>query len=118
MKNIKAVGAYMGRQVSPGDATVVATYSGKTVAASKEIGTGKVFMWCDEWVTYTSQWSGGQKSGNPDQWNPCYNSATSEWLTADVALQTMQFWYNSIMYVSPPTECTFVINEPEHVILL
>jgi len=117
-KSITAVGAYMGRQVVAGDGTVVATYGGKTIAASKVVGTGKAFLWCDEWVTYTSSWSGGQKSGPADQYSPCYNSATSQWATAENALQSMQFWYNAIHWVSPPTECDFVINEPEHVILL
>jgi type 1 glutamine amidotransferase len=117
-KDITAVGAYFGRQVNPGDATVVATYASKPVAATKSIGTGKAFLWCDEWVTYTSSWAGGQQSGNPDQWNPCYNSATSKWLTAENALQSKQFWYNVIRYVSPPTECDFVIKEPEVILLI
>ena len=124
-KDIKAVGAFMGREVDAGDATVVATYEGKPVAASKEIGTGKAFVWGDEWVTYTSSWSGGYIPTNLAQLKPeqlqyeqCYSMELEKWLTAEVALQSMQFWYNVIHYVSPPTECDFVINEPERVILL
>ncbi len=117
MQNVTAVGAFMGRQVNPGDATVVATYDGKAVGAAKGVGLGRAFAWSDEWVTYTGQWAGGQTSGSPDQWNACYNSATSQWLTAGVVLQTMQFWYNAISYVAPPTECDFAISEPEVVIL-
>lgn len=33
--------------------------------------------------------------------------------TADNVFQTKQFWYNLIAYVAPPTECNFVVNEPE-----
>jgi hypothetical protein len=118
-KDIKAVGAMMGRQVSPGDGTVVATYDGKPVAASKTMGQGKVFLWCDEWATYTSSWSGGYTPSNLAQMTPeqfkyeqCYDPVLGQWLHADVALQVMQFWYNSIHFVAPPTECDFVIDEP------
>jgi hypothetical protein len=119
-KNVTAVGAYYGRSINAGDGKIVATYSGKTVAASKTIGNGKAFLWCDEWITYTSQWSGGQTTGPEDQYQPCYVASANppHWMTADYAFQTMQFWYNMVTYVSPPTECNFVINEPEHVILL
>lgn len=113
----KAIGAYWGRSINTGDAQVVATYSGKTVAASKTIEKGKAFLWCDEWITYTSQWTGGQvdknQTGEQLKYAPCYDSANEHWLTADHAFQTKQFWYNVISYVSPPTECTFVIDEPE-----
>lgn len=115
----KAVGAYYGRSIDAGDAQTVATFNEKTVAASKTIDQGKVFVWCDEWVTYTSQWSGGQidKNATGDQlkYAPCYDSEKEHWLTADHAFQTKQFWYNVITYVSPPTECTFVIDEPDEV---
>lgn len=124
-KDIKAVGAMMGRQVSPGDATVIATYDTKPVAASKEIGTGKALVWCDEWVTYTSSWVGGYVPANLAQMQPeqlqyeqCYSTTLGQWLTADVALQSKQFWYNAILHVSPPTECDFVIKEPEVILLL
>ncbi len=124
-KDIRGVGAVMGRQVNPGDGTVVATYSGKPVAATKEIGTGKAFVWCDEWVTYTSSWSGGQipadaatKTAEQLTYEQCYDSTLGKWRTAEVALQSMQFWYNAIHYVSPQTECDFVINEPPDRIIL
>jgi hypothetical protein len=116
---LTAVGAYFGRSINAGDGSVAATYQSQTVAASKVIGGGKVLMWCDEWVTYTSQWAGGQTNGPTDQYQPCYvaNASPPHWLTADQVFQTMQFWYNAIHYVSPPTECDFVINEPKVVLL-
>ncbi|HEY5959871.1 MAG TPA: hypothetical protein VIV60_25125, partial [Polyangiaceae bacterium] len=116
------VGAYYGRGINAGDGTVVATFEKKPVAASKEIGTGKFFAWCDEWVTYTSQWAGGQvnTAAKPEelQYQPCYDSTNGYWLTADHAFQTKQFWYNVIHYVAPPTECDFVIDEPDVKIIL
>lgn len=120
--NINAIGAYMGRSINAGDGEVVLKFEGKTVAASKDIGAGKAFLFCDEWVTYTSQWSGGQvNEQNANQWEPCYVASDDppHWMTADYAFQTMQFWYNAIHYVAPPSECDFVIHEPpERIILL
>jgi hypothetical protein len=121
-KDIHAIGALMGRSINIGDGTVVARFENKPVAASKDIGSGKFFAWCDEWVTYTSQWSGGKVNLDlkPEQlqYEPCYDSVNGYWRTADHVLQSKQFWYNVIHYVAPPTECDFVINEPEVKIIL
>lgn len=122
-RNVNAVAAYMGRSINAGDATVLATYlpsattTPKVVAAVKPIGLGQTLLWCDEWITYRSQWSGGRvnQSLTPEQlpYEPCYDATQNHWLTADNVFQTKQFWYNLISYVAPPTECNFVINEPE-----
>lgn len=113
----KALGAYMGRSIDKGDGDSVATFEGKTVAASKVIGDGKAFLWCDEWLTYTSQWSGGRVNDTLKddqlQYEPCYTTEGGHWLTADQVFQTKQFWYNLINFVAPPSECTFTIDEPE-----
>lgn len=124
-RDVHAIGAYNGRSINASDATVLATFSpssttaAKTVAAVKSVGLGQVLLWCDEWITYTSQWSGGQvdrnASGEQLRYASCYDSSAEHWLTADHVFQTKQFWYNLISYVAPPTECKFVVEEPEEV---
>jgi hypothetical protein len=113
------IGGYRGRAVNPGDGELVISYSGTPTGATKTVDKGRVFLFGDEWITYTSQWlAGGQVSGNPDQWNPCYDLATTKWRTADNVFQTMQFWYNSLHYVAPPSTCNFVIEAPDDKIIL
>jgi len=115
--NVAAVGSFRGRQVNPGDpANVVANYLGSPVAAYKPVGTGKVFVFGDEWITYTSQWlSGGQPTTDP--YNPCWDEVAATSCLAGHVFQVKQFWYNSIVNVSPPSQCNFKIVD-EGVILL
>lgn len=123
MKYVSALGAYMGRSVKPGDGTVLGTFSlnasspATPVAATKTVGAGRVLLWCDDWITYTKQWAGGQTnpaaSENMLHYEACYDSADEHWLTADWVFQTKQFWYNLISYVEPAAQCSFTIDEPE-----
>ena len=114
--SLTAVGAFRGRAVNPGTGTVVVSYGGTPVGATSVVGTGKVFIFGDEWVTYTSQWTtGGQPTTDP--YNPCWNETAAASCLAGQVYQAKQFWYNSLKYVSPPTECDFVIKEPEIVIM-
>jgi len=111
--NIGAVGIFRGRSVNPGDGEVVVTDGSLVFGATKTVGMGKVFMYGDEWVTYTSQWLGtGVQNGNADQYNPCYDATQGVFKTGATIFQVPQFWYNAISYVKPPTECDFVIDEP------
>jgi hypothetical protein len=57
------------------------------------VGSGHVFPWSDEWVTYTSDWD--DETGT---------------------LNVEQFWYNSITYLTPTNACKVVINDP-HVVV-
>ena len=112
--NITQVGAYRGRSINPGSATVdasgIGTDGGVLVYAAHEaVGNGHIFAWADEWVTYTSQWLGiPQSTGgtNPytDPTNMCYQQSASQ------VFQVPQFWYNAIAYASSATSCSFTIN--------
>jgi hypothetical protein len=114
--NITQVGGFRGRSINPGSATVDASGTGPdggtlVYGCHESVGSGHIFAWADEWVTYTSQWLGiPQTTGgtNPytDPTNVCYQQAASE------VFQVPQFWYNAIAYASEATTCTFTINNP------
>ena len=112
--NITYVGAFHGRSINAGDGEIVA--SGPTLAAgagpvtygaTKQIDMGHVFMFNDEWVTYTSQWNstGTECSTITDVNHSCYSR------TPDKYFQVQQFWYNSLLYASGTREC-FTIDDP------
>jgi hypothetical protein len=114
--NITQVGAYHGRSINPGSATVDALGDddgGNVVYAAHEtFGAGHIFSWCDEWVTYTSQWIGvpaGDGGTDPytDPTNACYQQSASQ------VFQVPQFWYNAISYAAQATSCSFSINNPK-----
>jgi hypothetical protein len=107
--NITQVGAKSGRSINAGDATVVSTDGTYVYGAAKAVGKGKVFVFTDEWVTYTSQWLGVARTVN--QYDPCYDPVTMQMKTADKYFQVPQFWYNAIKWVSSST-CDFVIEDP------
>jgi hypothetical protein len=114
--NLKAVGAFRGRAVNPGTTgETVVSFGTTPVGATTTVGSGKVFIFGDEWVTYTSQWLNGGQATN-SEYDPCWDEVASTSCLAGHVYQTMQFWYNSIKYVSPPTECDFVIETPEVII--
>jgi hypothetical protein len=103
--NIKEVGAYYGRTITAGaDAAVVASVGTSKYAVSKTVGKGKVFVFGDEWVTYTSQW-GAPLMQNSMMNDPCYMAGAMQ------HYQVPQFWYNAIKWVAPPNTC-FTIEDP------
>jgi hypothetical protein len=105
-KNITKVGAFYGRSISaPADAEVVATDGTIKYAVAKKVGKGKVFVFADEWVTYTSQWLGSTVTHTNNMNDTCYMKS------ADIVYQVPQFWYNVIKWVNP-TQCVFKINDP------
>jgi len=113
--NIMQVGAYHGRSINPGAATIDAygqTDAGNLIYAAHEaVGAGYIFAWCDEWVTYTSQWLGipttdGGANPYTTPTNACYMMSAAQ------VFQVPQFWYNAITYASQATSCPFTINNP------
>lgn len=121
--NMRSVGSFRGRAVSPGDGEVVVSYHTTPVGVTKVVGTGKVFVFGDEWITYTSQWGDYTTQTaalaarfvtdpNSMQYESCWDAASSLPCTAKNVFQTMQFWYNSILHVAPISQCTFRIDEP------
>ncbi len=105
--NIGAVGAFHGRSVNPGpDGQVVGSQGGMVFGATVEVGQGRVFMFADEWVSYTSQWTGEGVANdcNSDPNHSCYGTS------AATSYQVPQFWYNAILWASGDPPC-FRIDE-------
>jgi hypothetical protein len=97
--NIERVGAFHGRSVL-GDGEVVA--QGATVyGAAKQMDMGRVFVFSDEWVSYTSQWDGvGAATCATD---PAHNYCMDR--QAPQFYQVAQFWYNAIKWASGDRMC-------------
>ena len=98
------VGYEMGRSINaPSDSHVAATVGGTTAAlVGKLVGKGRVLAYGDEWVTYTSQWTG---AGNPSASDP----SCAGYLPQD-KYQMAQFWYNVIRWAQPAASCFMVIG--------
>ena len=120
------VGAYIGWSVAPSPtATTVATdpVSGQPIAVALEVdGTGRVFVWGDEWAIFANQWA---PVGNPhnmqmDMYNPCWQppegAAEGFFHSVRTLYQTKQFWYNAINWVAPPNECGFTVIDPDVIV--
>lgn len=114
--DITQVGAYHGRSINPGSATVDASSqldasNAVVYAAHETVGSGHVFAWCDEWVTYTSQWlgvpTGAAAAQYTDPTSSCYEKAAAQ------VYQVPQFWYNAISYAAQATSCSFTISNPQ-----
>ncbi|MFL5307836.1 MAG: hypothetical protein ACJ8F1_21635 [Polyangia bacterium] len=104
------VGYQNGRSIiAPSDGHVAATVGGTSNAlVGKLVGKGRVLAFGDEWITYTSQWTG---AGNPSASDP--NCAG--YLPQD-KYQMAQFWYNMIHWVQPAANC-FMIVGPSPIII-
>jgi hypothetical protein len=116
--SVTMVGFEGGRSVvAPADAHIAATVNnqvgGTTVAVpalvGKLIGKGRVLVFGDEWITYTSQWTG---EGNPSTTDPNCKG----FLPQD-QYQIAQFWYNMIHWSQPGARCFRVVNETKPVVI-
>lgn len=112
-KNLKKVGVFMGRSIKCGDpdCQVVGTNNVDTTAQSnivgvaKVVGSGRVFAWGDEWVTYTSQWG-----LTPDpQYDNAVKYAQCVGYTPMTSYTVPQFWYNVFRWVAQTTCLTIVV---------
>ena len=101
--NMTAVGSYYGRSVSaPAGAETVASSGATILGATVQVDAGRVFMFHDEWVTYTSQWDGTGLTNDcrtEDPNHSCYNVHPS------TTYQVPQFWYNALRWASSEVEC-------------
>jgi len=108
--NLTAVGAYYGRSIAaPATAEVVARTGTTTLGATVQADAGRVFMFHDEWVTYTSQWDGTDlvddcRTEQPN--HSCYDKHPAN------DYQVRQFWYNALKWASGDAAC-FDIRDPE-----
>jgi len=116
------VGAFIGWTVTaPADATVIAKdpVTGGNIAVAKEVnGKGRIYVFGDEWVTFSNMWKqdGMPSNQQKDMYNPCWVPATDTaagfFHSVQTLYQTKQFWYDAINWVAPPNAC-FVIKDPE-----
>lgn len=87
---MKAVGVFHGRSLKCSDCiTWAQDEGGMKMGVEKDVGSGRVFAFADEWVTYTSQW-GLVNNHNTDD---CKGYTATDLYTVP------QFWYNSIANV-------------------
>ena len=109
-REITAVGALYGRSVSvPPDGEIVAQAGAQVFGATVQVDAGRVFMFHDEWVTYTSQWDGSSLENDCRTIDDPNHSCLGVHPTT--TYQVPQFWYNALRWVSGDPEC-FDIEDP------
>jgi hypothetical protein len=107
-QHINQVGAFYGRTIHTGPKSIVdcSNPTFGVCGAHEDVGQGHVYVFTDEWVTYTSQWFAPTASPN------CVADASpgpGMYPAVQVAYQTPQFWYNAISYASQATQCVFML---------
>ena len=104
--NITAVGAFHGRTVSPGDGELVASEGSAVYGATKQFDAGRVFMYFDEWVAYSSQWSDTGAASVLAMHPECADVNNScNGRSPGTAYQVPQFWYNALKWASGDAGC-------------
>lgn len=104
--NITAVGAFHGRTISPGDAVLVASEGSAVYGAAKAVDAGRVFLFFDEWVTYSSQWSQAAGAGGFTPDTSCSDpNNVCNGRTPAAGYQVPQFWYNALKWASNNETC-------------
>jgi len=111
--NVKDIGVLDGRSIMSKDSTkvMVDETDGTTIYAAHEtIGMGHVFLYGDEWLTYTGEWTGMTANCNSPPYDsgydPCYMNSPAE------VFQIPQFWYNAITYAASSVTCFKIMPPP------
>jgi hypothetical protein len=105
--NMTRVGAFHGRSVTAPGADVVASQGTTTYGATKQIDMGRVFVFCDEWVSYTSQWDG--TGADTCATDPAHNLCAGR--LAQEYYQVPQFWYNALKWASGDEGCFDLVDD-------
>ena len=96
---------------APADAHVAAkTTNASSVSnwlVGKIVGKGRVLVYADEWITYTSQWTGQGNQNDP---------SCKGFLPQDL-YQIAQFWYNMIRWTQPNANCFKIVDSQQPVIV-
>jgi hypothetical protein len=80
---------------------------GSNALVGKIVGKGRVLAYGDEWITYTSQWTGaGINSAQSCQGNMPQDK-----------YQTAQFWYNMIRWSQPSADCFMIVDEQQPIVI-
>jgi hypothetical protein len=100
---VTLVGYQNGHSINaPADGHVAATMAGTNALVGKLVGNGRVLAYGDEWITYTSQWTG---AGDPSATNPgCQGELPQD------KYQIAQFWYNMIHWSQPAASCFTIVD--------
>jgi len=97
--------------IAPADAHVAAqTTNASSVnnwLVGKVVGKGRVLVYADEWITYTSQWTGQGNQNDP---------SCTGFLPQDL-YQIAQFWYNMIRWTQPNAQCFKIVDSRQPVIV-
>ena len=115
--DMKKVGVFHGRSINcaGSDCQVFAkdsTYG--NVGVAKHYGSGQIFAWSDEWVTYTSQWGlapvpvGTDPLGYDD--TAVYSQCVG--YTPMTSYNVPQFWYNAFRWLVPGNTCFTIVVPP------
>jgi hypothetical protein len=100
---VTLVGYENGHSINaPADGHVAATMTGMNALVGKLVGNGRVLAYGDEWITYTSQWTG---AGDPSATDPsCQGELPQD------KYQIAQFWYNMIHWSQPAANCFTIVD--------
>ena len=109
---VTMVGMDGGHTISaPADAHVAATTTNASSVSNwlvgKIVGKGRVLVFADEWITYTSQWTGQGNQNDP---------SCKGFLPQDL-YQIAQFWYNMIRWTQPNANCFKIVDNQQPVIV-
>ncbi len=94
---------------APDDAVIAARAAGLPALVGKLVGKGRVLAFGDEWITYTSQWTG---EGNPSTTDP-----NCQGFLPEDQYQIAQFWYDMIRWSQPSARCFTVIDKTKPVVI-
>jgi hypothetical protein len=102
---VTMVGMDGGHPISaPADGHVAAFTTNATSVSKwlvgKIVGKGRVLVFADEWITYTSQWAGTNPNNDP----------SCKGLLPQDLYQTAQFWYNMIHWTQPGATCFTIVD--------
>ncbi len=107
---INAVGGFHGRAITTGPNSIVDCSNNAfgVCAAHEDVGMGHVYVYTDEWVTYTSQWNPNPQPAS--YCNPDGSTQNGDFPAVQFAYQTPQFWFNAISYAAQATMCPFTLT--------
>jgi hypothetical protein len=119
------VGAFHGRSIKAGSNAVIDNQDPVTnavYAAHEDRGTGSVFAYTDEWITYASQWdpspqpstycnssAGLPSASDPTSRNVSACVAAQSCPSAQAAYQIAQLWANALSYAARATQCPVTV---------
>jgi hypothetical protein len=95
---------------APADEVAAMTTNASSVSnwlVGKIVGKGRVLVYADEWITYTSQWTGQGNQNDP---------SCTGFLPQDL-YQIAQFWYNMIRWTQPNAQCFKIVDSRQPVIV-